>query len=380
MKRYWAVILTAATLASCRSNQPAANPFMRTTVPPPSTTGVMVTPGQPYAQGISPPLVTQPAPVITTPAPVTTQPVPVVPGPPPAAPMAAPPSVMPQGDQFRYPGGSYIFHQSSNDPPPAVPDVGEVRLASATEPISNKEEPVSQPPKDDAVAQATYVEPARVYVSGPMSQAPIIENPYVTAKNPPPAATVAAQPQVLDAQPAAKPLASAPSTASPSRAPAKSQPAQALAGSMPAAKPVAPTKISLGASRDEPPEKSGFTPVATNSGGGNTLRIVGESSPPASSPLVASKPATQVAISTPTPPPAASGSVMRITAGNNTPAIRSTVETSSSSSNLAIKTNPSGANTARIVSRPDGGEANVIQTSFQPAGSSSTISISPSSK
>ncbi len=374
MKRYWAVLLTAATLASCRSNQPATNPFMRTTVPPPGTTGVMVTPGTPYAQGISPPLVTQPAPVITTPAPVTTQPVPVMPGPPPAAPMAAPPSVAPQGDQFRYPGGSYIFHQSSNDPPPAAPDVGRVQLASANLPLT---ESVDR----SGLTQATYVEPAPIRVSGPMSQAPIIENPYVTAKNASPPATTAEQPRVLSPQPAAQPLAavqtqpaSQPRTVAPPLPIARPE---AVAKVSPPAQPPAPTRISLGTSRGDPPDTAGFVSVESNSGS-NTLRIVGESSPPTASALVAASPTTQVAIAPPAPRPTSTGSVMRITAGNNTPAIRSSIETTTASS--TIKSNPAESTTARIVSPAATEEQNVIQTSFQPAGPATTTSISPPSR
>jgi len=374
MKRYWAVILTAATLASCRSNQPATNPFMRTTVPPPGTTGVMVTPGTPYAQGISPPLVTQPAPVITTPAPVTTQPVPVMPGPPPAAPMAAPPSVAPQGDQFRYPGGSYIFHQSSNDPPPAAPDDSRVQLASATL-------PVSESLQNSGPTQATYVEPARVHISSSMSQAPIIENPYVTAKNASPPATTSQPPQVLNAQPAAQPLvtvqtqsASAPRSVAPPQPNAR--PEAVAKATSPPARPTAPTRISLGASRGEPPDTPGFVPIAS-SPGSNTLRIVGESSPPTASALVAANPTTQMAIAPPSRP-TSTGSVMRITAGTTTPAIRSTVEATTASS--TIRSKPAESTTARIVSPGATEGQNVIQTSFEPAGSSSTISISPSSR
>lgn len=377
MKRFWAVVLTAATLASCRSNQPATNPFMRTTVPPPGTTGVMVTPGQPYAQGISPPLVTQPAPVITTPPVVTTQPVPVAA--PPAAPMAAPPSVAPQGDQFRYPGGSYIFHQSSNDPPPPAPDESRVQLASATL-------PAAESPTDSAVTQATYVEPARVHISTKPSQAPIIENPYVAAKNAQPAETPPAQPQVLATEPAARPLAqSAP-------APAALPKSQSLAASQPkspasktptsaasTAQIAAPTRISLGATRGDPSAGAGYVPAAANVGS-STLRIVGESSPPTASPLVASNPATQMAIAPPVTQPTSTGSVMRITAGDRTPAIRSTVETAAPSTDVAIKSSSSGATTARIVSSPAGDNKDVIQTSFQPAGANTTISIATPSR
>ncbi len=129
MKRVWAIMFFAALLAGCRSSQPTTNPFMQTTVPPPGTSGVVVTPGQPYAAGITPPMVTQPAP------PVVTQPVPVTPAP---APMAAPPPpVTPQGDRFNPPGGSYLYHQSSNQRGQPPPSTNPVALASATAPAAS---------------------------------------------------------------------------------------------------------------------------------------------------------------------------------------------------------------------------------------------------
>ncbi len=166
MKRAWAVILTVATLAGCRTAQPT-NPFLRTTVPPPATTpGVVVTPGTPYAQGISPPMVTTPAPAFTTPPPVTTQPVPVTPAPvAPVAPITAPPPVVPQGDRFNPPGGSYLYHQSSHESPAA-----KVK-ASATKLTRNIH-------SDRVVVQACYAPP----VDRPnteMSPDGFIENPYV---------------------------------------------------------------------------------------------------------------------------------------------------------------------------------------------------------
>ena len=171
MKRTWAVILTAALLASCRTSQPTTNPFLRTTVPPPATSpGLVVTPGTPYAQGISPPMVTSPAPpMVTTPAPVVTQPVPVAPVP--VAPMNAAP-VMPQGDKFNPPGGSYLFHQSSHEVPAA--------RAVATE--------FATKTSGRVIVQACYAPPADRPATE-MSPDGFIENPYVVKprriENPP---------------------------------------------------------------------------------------------------------------------------------------------------------------------------------------------------
>ncbi len=358
MKRYWVVLLTAATLASCQSNQPATNPFLRTTVTPPTTSsGVLVTPGQPYAQGISPPMVTQPAPVVTTPAPVTTQPVPVSPVAPPAvAPMATPPTVTPQGDQFRYPGGSFLFHQSSNDPPPEVPAANAVRLAGGIMPPGDASAPAS-------VTQATYVQPAPIRVSGPMSPAPIIENPYVTAKA---SETGVASQEPRALRPDPSPSAAAPPVAQPL---AQASPLPRQPVSKPLEPPVtAPTRLSLGTSRGDPPGPFSVTPHAE----GNSLRIVGESSPPTTSPLVASSPTSQVALAPKMPfEPPSNSSVLRITAGAATPTVRTTVENApASGQNLAVSTASSNGNVAKFVSPPEASHSNaVVQAAFQPAAS-----------
>jgi hypothetical protein len=140
MMRLWAVILTAFVLAGCRSSQPTTNPFMRTTVPPPGTQGMMVMPGEPYPAGTVPPMTTPGmAPPAVSPA------VPVVPGQP--APLIAPPPAGPKQEKFQPPGGSYLYHQSSNDPPRAGAAAGGVQLASAMSPGS--------------VQQAAYVEGQR---------------------------------------------------------------------------------------------------------------------------------------------------------------------------------------------------------------------------
>lgn len=109
MKGSWAVLIAATALLGCRTAQPTANPFLRTTVPPPATgQGAVVTPGEPYYPGAP-----QGVPPMTG-APPGAAPVPL--GPPPgAAPMVAPPPVIPQKDKYSPPGGSYQYHQSSID-------------------------------------------------------------------------------------------------------------------------------------------------------------------------------------------------------------------------------------------------------------------------
>ncbi len=109
MKGSWAVLVTAAALVGCRSSQPTPNPFMRTTVAPPATGQAVVVPGEPYYPGAAPQGV----------PPVTASPPAAVPlGPPPAGPPVVappPPPVIPQRDKYSPPGGSYQYHQSSND-------------------------------------------------------------------------------------------------------------------------------------------------------------------------------------------------------------------------------------------------------------------------
>jgi hypothetical protein len=98
MKRFWAVILAAAALTGCRSSQPATNPFLRTTVPPPATgEGAVVVPGEPYGAAPPPGVVAPAAPGAVAPAPV------------------APPAL----DLRHPPGGDYQYHQSSVGQPGA---------------------------------------------------------------------------------------------------------------------------------------------------------------------------------------------------------------------------------------------------------------------
>ncbi len=94
MKRHWAVILAATALVGCRGSQPATNPFLRSTVPPPATgEGAVIVPGEPYYPGGAPPGGAAPM------------------GP---APMGAPAPVAPPPLNLRNPpGGDYQYHQSS---------------------------------------------------------------------------------------------------------------------------------------------------------------------------------------------------------------------------------------------------------------------------
>jgi len=133
MKGLSALILTALLATGCRSSQPATNPFMRTTVPPPGTGQAVVVQGEPYVPPVAgaPVAPSVPAPVMPaapaptfTPAPPSTTFVPATPppaavsppivapppvvAPPPAVPMVAPPK-----DKYAPPGGSFQYNQSS---------------------------------------------------------------------------------------------------------------------------------------------------------------------------------------------------------------------------------------------------------------------------
>ena len=138
MKRPWLAMLAVLAAIGCRNSQPSANPFLRTTVPPPATgQGAVVVPGeQYYGTGVPPTLqcAAQPASLhraaarlcrtaagVRRPPPVvTTQPgvAPAVPAAPPIvtpAPMVAPPPppvVIPPKDKFSPPGGSFQYNQS----------------------------------------------------------------------------------------------------------------------------------------------------------------------------------------------------------------------------------------------------------------------------
>src|SRR5262245_42042816 len=127
MKRLWIAILSALLLLGCRSSQPTTNPFMRTTVPPPGTQGMMVMPGEAYPAGTAPPVVTPG--VAAAPSPTTTVPVTPVPVQPAAVPVAPPPPPQ-KGQRFQPPGGDYLYHQSSNQPGPGVQAAPGVVLAS----------------------------------------------------------------------------------------------------------------------------------------------------------------------------------------------------------------------------------------------------------
>jgi hypothetical protein len=141
MKWPWAVMLAAIAFAGCRSSQPATNPFLRTTVPPPATgQPMMVMPGEP-----APPVVTG----VPGAAPAGT--VPVVPAQP--APVVAPP-VPQQPEEFHPPGGSYLFHQSSHDRG-GSPVGGELQQAVATSPPTD----LGSSAADGAVRRATLQVP-----------------------------------------------------------------------------------------------------------------------------------------------------------------------------------------------------------------------------
>ena len=107
MKGPWAVLLSTAVLMGCRGSQPATNPFLRTTVPPPATgQAAVVTPGEPYY----PPSTPQTLPPANVAPGIAPAPVPYTP--PVVAPQAAPPLVIPPKDKYSPPGGSFLYNQS----------------------------------------------------------------------------------------------------------------------------------------------------------------------------------------------------------------------------------------------------------------------------
>jgi hypothetical protein len=175
MKQLWAVILTALMLGGCRSSQPTTNPFMRTTVPPPGTQGMMVMPGEPYPAGTAPPVVTTPG-------------MPVTPVPAQGAPVVAPPPP-PKQERFQPPGGSYLYHQSSNDAPRAGDPTADVQVASAPVPSS-------------AVRQAAHFEQPSVGETDIVAQPPSSQtgntNADIRGDPPEKLASVAVQPEAAN--------------------------------------------------------------------------------------------------------------------------------------------------------------------------------------
>lgn len=194
MKRLWVVVVTAALALGCRSSQPTTNPFLRTTVPPPGTgQGAVVVPGEPYTPGaVGAPTV---APGVTTAPAVPLDPsaVPVTP-PPAGAPVVAPPMTPPpvKNNKYAPPGGSYIYNQSSREPPrvrntqlAAYPDaegrpIEYERLADAGDDVSDgaddpiRLEDVQLEPVRDAVRLAAHrvkTDPAELVASDDPSEA-----------------------------------------------------------------------------------------------------------------------------------------------------------------------------------------------------------------
>lgn len=181
MKRPWAVIVAAAVLVGCRNSQPATNPFLRTTVSPPATGAVVVAPGELYTP---PPVAGAPvagAPAVVTPAP----PAQVIPAAPPAV-TQPPPAMPPRDPRYVPPGGTFQYHQSSNDrgktldlsaleDDPSVADVGEspqpaakqVAQASPKGKViaATHQEPVVEPSVEEKSADAA-AEPADAVADG----------------------------------------------------------------------------------------------------------------------------------------------------------------------------------------------------------------------
>lgn len=210
MKWLSALILTGLLTMGCRSSQPATNPFLRTTVPPPGTGGAVVVQGEPYVpqgapvagapmaapQVIAP---TVPAAPPYTPQPYTPAPMtpftpaapppgavspPIVAPPPAMAPVpAGPPMVAPPKDKYSPPGGSFQYNQSSVQPvgpqgvvPAGYQQPGSPRLRAAiaswtaVQPApaaseAKRDTPVETPPPASPPASSKNVSPATVAAS-----------------------------------------------------------------------------------------------------------------------------------------------------------------------------------------------------------------------
>ncbi len=180
MKRPWAVILAATALVGCRSSQPATNPFLQTTVPPPATGAPVVLPGEQFSPGVVPQPAVAPVPQVITPA------VPIAP---------PPPVVAPPKDKFDPPGGSFQYNQSSLErtQPGAA---GGVVLASHQEPLAQPA--AAQPPITPAtVATPT---PAALSESADVAQSPASPvRPTTTIRILPPKSSSSTEPQPVAA-------------------------------------------------------------------------------------------------------------------------------------------------------------------------------------
>jgi hypothetical protein len=148
MTRLWMAPVIAIALVGCRSSQPTANPFLRTTVaPPPTTVPPVVVSGEPFSPG-----------VVSPPA-VQTAPAPVVPVAPMAPPVVAPPMVAPPRDKYSPPGGSFQYNQSSLDRRASPTQPSPVTVAAYREPATaarqiqaTEARPIAPPPATLAFA------------------------------------------------------------------------------------------------------------------------------------------------------------------------------------------------------------------------------------
>lgn len=191
MKRRWAVILTATALAGCRSSQPATNPFLQTTVPPPATGAPVVVPGEQFSPGVVPQPAVAPVPQVITPA------VPVAP---------PPPVVMPPKDKFNPPGGSFLYNQSSLERPRSA-GANPVVLASYQQPVGQAPLANQMGPANQATA------PPAETAATPTPAAPVaaVSEAVVPAKTgntirilPPQAPAVTSSPTVAKMEPEAE--------------------------------------------------------------------------------------------------------------------------------------------------------------------------------
>jgi len=379
MIRAWAVIFAIVVLAGCRTSEPT-NPFLRTTVPPPATTpGVVVTPGTPYAQGISPPMVTTPAPsTVTAPPPVTTQAVPVNPAPVAPAPVTAPPPVVPQGDRFNPPGGSYMYHQSTHESPAAKAQKDAIQLASATKSDRIVVQACYAPPDEqlptvmsaDGFIENPYVVRRRkIQNPNAISRDGYIENPYVKPKvQGEPAAPIVESKPTLQSAPVARPPAVQQRDVATVTPPKRLPPPRTTARRAPSQQPV--KRITLGQAREAAPNFPDKVRVSAKDSG-NLVRILGESQTHGEPSKVvtagATAPSTSQSMRAETPA-SADAPVLRITAGSAQPALRTTVQTSASDrdADVALVAASERPGTTATFVAPQKRSDGVVQATFAP--------------
>ena len=187
MKRPWAVILTAAALVGCRSTQPATNPFLQTTVPPPATGAPVVLPGEQFSPGVVPQPAVAPVPQVITPV------VPVAP---------PPPVVAPPKSRFSPPGGSFQYNQSSLERSPRG-TANPVMLASYQTPVGPPAFASQAPAASQAAAPQVTTSTTSPTVAAPATVVPATPGNTIRIL-PPQAPEVTPAPTVATMEPEAE--------------------------------------------------------------------------------------------------------------------------------------------------------------------------------